>query len=262
MGRVGIKPEKLIVVYKGEKVEKDIYRRKNLKKFNPEVLGIGDIGADADEIDAIAAVFDLEGFTKFCAQVDPHLSVPKFLTKFLSWLFDGIIDVMVMKNLREGKILATDLPFFAKFLGDGVLFLWESRGMNDVKLCNVVVSLSNVCRKYTREFAPMIKKELTGTPKKLRCSVARGKVLSVGKGEDYVGPCINIAARLQKESRVPFCFHRTGFEYEKGMHEETASRYIVKSITIRGIGEERLMCVRKTDFERLGKRDQAIFRDV
>ena len=42
--------------------------------------------------DAVAAVFDLAGFTNFCHQIDPHLSVPHYLNEFLTWL---------MKQLRE-----------------------------------------------------------------------------------------------------------------------------------------------------------------
>ena len=55
-------------------------------RFNPGVLGLGDIGAPSKQVDALAAVFDLEGFTSFCSHVDPHLAVPEYLSRFLDWL--------------------------------------------------------------------------------------------------------------------------------------------------------------------------------
>ena len=51
--------------------------------FNPSILGLGDISVPSREIEAIAAVFDLVGFTRFCNQVDPHLAVPTYLSRFL-----------------------------------------------------------------------------------------------------------------------------------------------------------------------------------
>jgi hypothetical protein len=56
-------------------------------KFNPDVLGLGDISARSIATDAIAAVFDLQGFTEFC-KIEPQLSVPKYLDSFLAWLME------------------------------------------------------------------------------------------------------------------------------------------------------------------------------
>ena len=47
--------------------------------FNINVLGLGDVSAESQPTDAIAAVFDLEGFTNFCKQIEPHLAVPAYL---------------------------------------------------------------------------------------------------------------------------------------------------------------------------------------
>ena len=156
----------------------------------------------------------------------------------------------------------TGLPFLAKFLGDGVLFLWDSEKMNEIDLCNVVVSLRNICVGYRRDFVPRIKKEVGEPPPSLKCGIARGRVLSVGNGDDYVGPCINIASRLQKLSRLTFCFSRKGFDFDRGMKKEVASVFVVKSISIRGIGDHELICIPKTEFERLPKREKAIFGEV
>jgi hypothetical protein len=34
-------------------------------QFNPSMLGLGDISREGERIDALAAIFDLEGFTSF-----------------------------------------------------------------------------------------------------------------------------------------------------------------------------------------------------
>ena len=126
-------------------------------------------------------------------------------------------------------------------------------------MCNVVVSLENTCKRYKNNFVPKIRRELSEIPPKIRCGVAMGMVCSVGNGEDYIGPCINIASRLQKLSGLSFCFSRRGFDYEKGMVKETADSYIVKKVSIRGIGDDERVCVPKADFEKLNKKERDIF---
>lgn len=262
MGKFPYVPQKTKVKVKGEEIEVELYRNREFKKFNPAVLGLGDIRLPSKQVDAVAAVFDLSGFTKFCTQVDPHLYVPIYLSWFLDWLFQNITDQFTQRKYRKGRVMWVDLPFLAKFLGDGVLFLWNSEKMNEVNLCNVLVSLRNICLRYRRDFVPIIKKEVGEPPPSLKCGVARGRVLSIGDGNDYVGPCINIASRLQKLSHLSFCFSRKGFDFERGMIEEVASQIIVKSVSIRGIGEHELVCIPKHEFERLPKREKAIFREV
>src|SRR5256885_1039224 len=97
-------------------------------------LIIGDVKAPSKPIDVLAVMFDLEGFTNFARQVDPQLTVPSFLSDFLEWLFTAIKNQLIISKstakhnkltIDEGKgILWAELPFFSKFMGDGVLFLW------------------------------------------------------------------------------------------------------------------------------------------
>jgi hypothetical protein len=56
-------------------------------KFNPSVLGLGDITRESVQKTAVVALFDLQDFTNFCKQMDPQLSVPIYLSGFLSWIF-------------------------------------------------------------------------------------------------------------------------------------------------------------------------------
>ena len=262
MGRITLEEQhKFVTVEGGQKQIKLLtLTSEQFDRFNPDVLGLGDISTPSTQVEALAAIFGLSGFTNFCSQVDPHLAVPEYLSCFLDWLFGEIRKGSIRESHEEEKILWASLPFLAKFSGDGVLFLWDARNMGGAEICNVVTSLWEICGNYVREFYPAIRKVATQPPKILRCGVSRGMVFSVGNGEDYVGPCINIAARLQKLSSLTFCFSRRGFDIEKHMPEETAANYLLKSVSLRGIGEDELVWVRKEEFDNLADEEKALFR--
>jgi hypothetical protein len=66
--------------------------REDFNAFGPAVLGLGDLARDGAYVQALAAFFDLEGFTDFCSQVDSHLVIPEFLSRYLNWLFRGLAE--------------------------------------------------------------------------------------------------------------------------------------------------------------------------
>lgn len=246
----------------GETFACPYYGKSKLEGFGSAVLGLGDIGRPSRQTDVIAAAFDLSGFTIFCSQVDPHLSLPRFLKEFLNWLFVEIKSRLEIKSFEDEIALFSELPFFAKFTGDGVLFLWNTKNMDMTMICNIVTTLRDVCSKYNVDFMKKMRKHLSHVPRSLRCGVARGMVCSVGNRQDYVGPCINIASRLQKLSALGFCFSKRGIDFEEGMPKETAEQYVVKSMSIRGVGEDELVVVRKLLFEKLSEEDKALFTEV
>ena len=125
----------LLVTKRGKRVR--VLKPKVFESFNPSLLGLGNIGAAAWEVQAVAAVFDLGGFTNFCRQIDPQLVVPAYLLVFLNWLFKQIREETKKDRYREGYSLWSDLPFFTKFLGEGMLCLWDTKGMTDVAVCNI-----------------------------------------------------------------------------------------------------------------------------
>ena len=262
MGRIALEEQhKTVTLEGGQKFIKLVtLTNEQFDRFNPDVLSLGDLGSPSTRVEALAAIFDLSGFTSFCSQVDPQLAVPEYLSRFIDWLFGEIRKGSVRESHEEEKILWASLPFLAKFLGDGVLFLWDTKNMGGAEICNVVTSLWEICANYVRQFYPIIKRLVAQTPKVLRCGISRGMVVSVGNGEDYVGTCINSAARLQKLSLLTFCFPRRGFDIEKHMPEETATKYVLKSVSLRGIGEDELVWVRKEEFDGLQDEEKALFR--
>src|SRR4030042_6812410 len=62
------------------------------RKFNPTMLDLGDINTPCQEKEAVAAVFDLTGFTTFCNQGDAYLAIPRFLNTFLVWFFASVVE--------------------------------------------------------------------------------------------------------------------------------------------------------------------------
>jgi class 3 adenylate cyclase len=131
--------------------------------------------------------------------------------------------------------------------------------MSDNSLGNIVVSLLVVCEDYKSVFYPKIKKFVVDPPMGLRCGIARGKVFSVGDGNDYVGSCINIAARLQKLSLLTFCVSRRGFDFEKCMVPNAVKDYLLKAVSLRGIGANELVWVLRDEFNKLPDAEKGLF---
>lgn len=213
-------------------------------------------------MDAIAAVFDLEGFTTFCKQIDPHLSVPIYLSRFLDWLIDQLKKHTIRQHHREGSRLWHPLPFFLKYMGDGLLVLWDCEEMKPVHVRNVILHLARICSLYQTELLKTLNGLVADAPPTLRCGVARGVVYSVGDDSDYVGSCINMAARIQKLPGLVFAFNRRGVDLdEEDASEFFKTRIKVQKVAIRGIGENELICVRLKDLESMNPADRKLYRE-
>lgn len=247
---------------KGEKKGENITLMKKAKfeSFNEEILGLGKIDTKSTQINALSIMFDLEGFTHFCKQIDPQLAVPEYLSEFLSWLFEQIRKELLNKTFPEGYYTYSEFPFLSKFMGDGVLFLWDTEELSETEILNIVISMHEICKNYEAKFYKTISKKITSSPKKLRCGIARGSIYSVGNGNDFVGPCINMSARLQKLNSLNFCFSRRGLNLNSSPY---LKRYFITTKTdIRGIGSEELVCVPKSEFAELSKKDKDRFIEL
>jgi class 3 adenylate cyclase len=237
--------------------------KKAFETFNVDVLDLGNVSALATPTEAIAAVFDLEAFTNFCKQIEPHLSVPKYLNSFLTWLMEQLRDEMREANHGTDAVLWSPLPFFVKFLGDGLLILWDSADMSDATERNVILSMFIICDRYKQQFLPTLRSKIVEPPSMLRCGVARGTVLSVGEGRDYVGSCINMAARIQKLPGISFCFNRRGFDIEDPRCVKFFTEQIViREVSIRGIGDHELVCILKSEAKKFTAKERKIFREL
>jgi len=252
-----------IIPSKNKSVRLNRITKSGYERFNPAILGLGDISTPAVSIDTIAAVFDLEGFTTFCTQVEPQLSVPKFLNTFLNWLMDQIKSQTKNKEIDDGIDLYSPLPYYVKFLGDGLLVLWDSSLTSQVNRRNIIIQTRTICNNYKKELYPKLKKILVQPPQILRCGLARGTAFSVGNGNDYVGTCINMAARLQKLPGLSFSVNIRGFDLDDDSTPKHFSEtYNTVKFPIRGIGDNELILVIKKEFDILSDAQKSFFESV
>jgi hypothetical protein len=247
MGKYNVKDSDFKKVKIGEKYY-TILSKTKWNEFNSDILGLGNIGEDSEVVGAIAAIFDLEGFTNFCKQIDPQLSTPIFLNQFLNWFFKKIKQETLQSEQEEGIQTWHNLPILTKFLGDGILVIWNTDQISKQAQLNIILSCQTICKTYNSEFYPIIKKKVTEAPMKLRCGLAKGNIFSVGNGNDYVGPCINFASRLQKLPGINFVFASRGFNIEENWKASDLTRWEVKKVKVRGIGDSELIYIPKSNF--------------
>jgi class 3 adenylate cyclase len=238
------------------------FDRETLRQFNPSVLELGDINGPCREKEAVAAAFDLTGFTNFCNQVDAHLAIPRFLNDFLEWFFSNIRNRLTEDDLGESITLWTGLPMMVKFLGDGLLLLWDSRKMSEEQICRLAATLYQICNDYRADFYPRLSLLVNKPPAILRCGVARGKVYGIGNDREYVGHCINNASRLSRLGSLTFCFPHRGFQVREHMPAEFRQVFVPKYVSIRGVGDNELVWVPREEYNRLPAKNREMFRSL
>jgi class 3 adenylate cyclase len=245
----------------------------DLEWFNSNLLNIGDLSEPSKPIEVLAVILDLEGFTTFTRQVDPKLAIPNFVSDFFDWLFDTL--KVEMRTSQNSKTLWSELPFFCKFLGDGVLLLWkidtdilievnkqlkaeELTDLGQELICNIVATLYEICSSY-QVFLTDRELNYVDPPSKLRCGIARGDAFPLGGDKDFVGPCINIASRLQKFSELSFAVSARGIDY-KYLNPGYQEKFSKKKVSIRGIGENEIIYILKDEFKKLPPASKALFK--
>ncbi len=241
----------------GKKEIIKILTKESYDSFDESILGLGDITVESIPINALVGIFDLEGFTNFCSHFDPQLVLPEFLSMFLKWIFKQLRLENIDKTYKLGYSVYAELPFYCKFMGDGLMFIWKTDHLRQGQICDIVVTAHEICNKYINEFIKTISDSITNPPPKLRCGLARGIIYSVGNGNDFVGPCINVASRLQKISSLTFCFLKQGIDIRQNDYLNKIT--VVKNYNIRGISSSELICIIKEEFELLSKEEKKLF---
>jgi hypothetical protein len=240
-----------------EVIKKDIWN-----KYNSDILGLGNIATKSTIRSVICAIFDLEGFTNFCKQIDPHLAVPMFLSKYLEWFFDEIKTETKKEEYDEGIDTWHELPFLIKFMGDGLLVLWDISKIDEHGQVNIIISCNQIVDDYINNFLPVINKKVVEPPGKLRCGIAKGNVFSIGNGLDYVGPCINFASRLQKLPGVSFAFSNRGIDLEAVDNKYINEDFIEKLIEVKGIGNSEIVFILEREYENMDESLKEIYKNV
>lgn len=156
---------------------------------------------------AIALIFDLQGFSNFFNQPDVHEYVPNYLNTVIgaveSTFFGG--DAFWLQKPSKTAPLSV-LPVHRKFMGDGVLYVWVSRPNSDSFSNSFLGSLSNRLWNLKRNFekvnrACADKVPVFELPTRIRFGLARGTAYELSTegttNREYIGFCINLASRLQ-----------------------------------------------------------------
>lgn len=157
---------------------------------------------------AIALIFDLEGFSLFYNQPD----IQDYVLHYLNHVFEALSVCIYGGNAywldwADPNLQPLPLsPIHEKFLGDGALYLWspdnEEKSFPDVFLSNLINRLWNLKQyfaKVNKKCADLV--PIAERPQRIRFGLARGNIYEIrrkkGEGKEYIGFCINLASRLQ-----------------------------------------------------------------
>jgi class 3 adenylate cyclase len=155
----------------------------------------------------LALVFDISGFTNFFNKPD----IQDYITDYINKIIDCVeICIWGGKSFwLEDKQHIDKLklvPVMRKFLGDGMLYVWENDENDSFSRGNFKMSLLNrlwSVQKYFEEINNSLYDHMpTGDlPVAVKFGVAQGTVYKLTENDgtiDYIGPCINLASRLVK----------------------------------------------------------------
>jgi class 3 adenylate cyclase len=244
--------------YSQKSSEPDRYwlRKSDFEQFGSDVIRLTDITKNKKTFEGLSVILDLKGFTIFCDQRDPQHQVPRFLGLFIRWLFQRIRAELFDRNDGNEVILWSHLPIFGKFLGDGVLLIWDVSDVSLEARRNFVKAFDTIVSDYVDVFLNQNATGFTRPPLMLRCGVAQGQITSIADGNDYVGMCINVASRLQKlaDDAFSFGFTRNGLEEDKG--DSWYRHFTLIQIPIRGLTNPEFVYVFRSEFNKLPPDEQ------
>src|SRR5258706_2317235 len=186
---------------------------------------------------AVAASFDMSGFSQFCRRPDTHAH----LARYLAQLFGGL-DLAFKNFLRDlfqessGRV-QVPRPNFMKYTGDGAILLWIKNTGEDfsTELCtSIVASLRHFQQQLPAQVTEWERQwRTTSLPRKARFGISTGPVHPLAKQGttlapeivDYAGYCINLAVRLQDHfPEIVFIIHGPLHPGLEGLVKATALR--------------------------------------
>jgi class 3 adenylate cyclase len=205
---------------------------------------------------AIAASFDMSGFSPFCRRPNAHA----YLTRYLAHLFEAF-DTAFQDSWRDcfkdtSHLIQVPRPDFAKYTGDGALLLWVRDGGEEFsnEFCtSVVAALRHFQQQLPEKIAGWERQWRTDNlPKIARFGIAIGPVQPLSAPYvtildheiiDYAGYCINLAVRLQDHCPA------VGFIVHAPVAPELEGLISLQALKMKGSLDEPVY-VFKDDFDR------------
>ncbi len=207
----------------------------------------------------IAMIFDVAGFTTFFNKPD----LQNYITKYLNHIIEcvemciyGGIEYWTGDASSELKPLLV-IPNKRKFLGDGMLYIWEDIETDKKFTPSVKITLLNRLwnlQKYVSKINDELINDLpvADLPKALKFGLAQGTIYRLTETDgtvDYIGPCINLASRLVKYCPdINFiCSARLNFTHEV-LKKHNWMRIIAKELRS---FENDIVIIDPNDFKRI-----------
>jgi class 3 adenylate cyclase len=191
---------------------------------------------DPSLIPVVAAVFDLEGSSAMAARPDSLSEATRYTEHFFQWLSQSVVEKVTLTR-----------PSYLSLLGDGALFIWETRTGAEVDL---VTGLLRTAIEMTDEFRQRVASQLESLvnlsplPRQLRVGIASGSAVKVhlATGQDstpaYSAFCISLATRLQKV--CPGVSFAASARLQVPTAVADSLGLTMQVVNLRGIGEEKL----------------------
>jgi class 3 adenylate cyclase len=155
---------------------------------------------------AVALLYDLEGFTRFFNQPDVQDYVPAFLNHVSAAMGVNLFGGLAYWA-NNAKIDPLDVEVaHEKFTGDGALYILLPKGASDFTtatlqhLCNRLWTMKNRFNHIVNRALEQV--PVAEVPRHIRFGLARGSVYELQQqgtqATEYIGYGINLASRLQK----------------------------------------------------------------
>ena len=157
----------------------------------------------------VALIFDIIGFTKFYNKPD----IQHYITGYLNHIIECVEinfwggDSYWFKTPGYDNLPALAItPSMKKFLGDGMLYIWENNKQNSLSDNKFKFDLLNRIWNIQQHFGKInlrLLQELPNSdlPVGIKFGIAKGTIFKIKDKHgnvDYIGPCINMASRLVK----------------------------------------------------------------
>ena len=235
-------------------------RQESYDKYSPELIGLGNLTIESKPFLGVCAFFDLEGFTHFTEQRDSELAIPKYMNAFLHWFFVSVKAGSIHEKTNDGYLLWHKFPIMLKFLGDGFMIIWDTVGLTQFEETNIIGSCQDICQKYNSDFLKTILGQVADAPTRLRCGIAKGKILTIGNGDDFIGPVVNLAARLQKLETFTFAWATKGIDLDDPTKNAVKRKWIHVNVPIRGMDHTENVYVSRQELENIGNPEEKRIR--
>jgi class 3 adenylate cyclase len=218
----------------------------------------------------LALIFDISAFTNFFNKPDLQLYITKYINHIVECVEITIYGGVDYWTNTPEELAPLDIkPSLRKFLGDGMLYIWEDDENKISKDSNLKVELINRLWNLQNWFYRVNERlyddvPIGDLPNTLKFGIAQGTIYRLSENDgnqDFIGPCINLASRLVKYCpNINFiCSARLDLNKET-LEEEGFFKIIAKELRS---FENEIVFIDKSDYSNLSPEDkERLFKEI